>query len=57
MNVRVIGVLYYFIDFVFVYIKFNIYLKVNCLCEMVSFNDLLFLNIYWDKKVSKIYMY
>lgn len=37
------------------YIKPNIYLKVNCLCEMVSFNDPLSLNIHQDKKASKIY--
>lgn len=54
-NVRVTGALYYSIDPVFVHIKPNIYLKVNCLCEMVSFNDPLSLNIHQDKKASKIY--
>lgn len=54
-NVRVTGALYYSIDPVFVHIKPNIYLKVNCLCEMVSFNDPLSLNIHQDKKANKIY--
>lgn len=52
-NVRVTGALYYSIDPVFVHIKPNIYLKVNCLCEMVSFNDPLSLNIHKTKKPVK----